>query len=261
MNHIIFSPHLDDAVLCCGGMIAKLIAAGDSVTNQTIFCGPAQPPYSPLASSLHKKWGNPKNMVRLRRAEDRAAGAKLGARVIHGERIEPIYRVSEQGQWLYHEIKDIFGPRNTADNHLIDDLIAEIKGDEEIIGSRLYFPLGIGHHVDHIILFEVGHALLQEGHDVVFYEDFPYTIRDDNFEQRRAELPAFQSVTIPLSLGEMNAKIEAFLYYRSQVPMLFQTFNNVPGVFMNFGRSVTEDGQSFGERLWFTPEFGNPFES
>jgi hypothetical protein len=53
----------------------------------------------------------------------------------------------------------------------------------------------------------------------------------------------------------MNAKIEAFLYYRSQVPMLFQTFNNVPGVFMNFGRSVTEDWQSFGERLWFDPEF------
>jgi GlcNAc-PI de-N-acetylase len=261
MNHIIISPHLDDAVLCCGGMIAKFIAAGDTVTNQTIFCGPAQPPYSPLASSFHERWGNPKNMVRLRRAEDRAAGAKLGIRVVHGERFEPIYRVDEQGRWLYHEIEDIFSPRNTADDHLVEELSAGIGGDAEIVGSRLYFPLGIGHHVDHIIMFEVGQALLQQGHDVVFYEDFPYTVRDNNFEQRRAELPAFQSVTVPLSLEEMNAKIEAFLYYRSQIPMLFQTFNNVPGMFMNFGRSVTGDGQSFGERLWFNPEFNNPFKS
>ncbi len=49
----------------------------------------------------------------------------------------------------------------------------------------------------------------------------------------------------------MAAKIEAFLYYRSQVPMLFKTFDNVPEIFMNFGRTVSQSEASFGERLWF----------
>lgn len=251
MNHIIISPHLDDAVLCCGGMMAKFIAAGDSVTMQTIFCGLVQPPYSPLATGFHNKWGNPKNMVRLRRAEDMAAGAKLGAEVVHGNRVEPIYRKGMQGQWLYHEVADIFGERHPEDDYLVEELLAEFIGRDDISESKLYFPLGIGHHVDHIVVFDVGMALLEQGFDVQFYEDFPYTIQKDNFAVRRSELPGFEPVIIPLTQDELNAKIEAFLYYRSQVPMLFKEFERVPEVFMSFGRSVSQDGELFGERLWF----------
>jgi LmbE family N-acetylglucosaminyl deacetylase len=250
MNHIIFSPHLDDAVLCCGGMMTKYIAAGDSVTMQTVFCGIVQPPYSPLATNFHNKWGNPKNMVRLRRAEDLAAGVKLGAEVVHGNRVEPIYRKGERGQWLYHEVGDIFGERHPADDRLVEEIFEEIIGRDDITDSNLYFPLGIGHHVDHIIMFEVGVMILERGYDVQFYEDFPYTIQKDNFEARRQELPGFEPVTILLSEDEMDAKIEAFLYYRSQVPMLFKDFDRVSEVFRRFGRSITQDEESFGERLW-----------
>lgn len=251
MNHIIFSPHLDDAVLCCGGLMAKYIAAGDSVTMQTIFCGLVQPPYSPLATSFHNKWGNPKDMVRLRRAEDMAAGVKLGAEVVHGNRVEPIYRKGEQGQWLYHKVEDIFGERHPADDYLVEEIFEEIVGRDDIGESKLYFPLGIGHHVDHIIMFEVGLMLLARGYNVQFFEDFPYTIQKDNYEVRRWELPGFEPVVTALSLNEMEAKIEAFLYYRSQVPMLFKGFDRVPEVFMGFGRSVNQDARLFGERLWY----------
>lgn len=250
MNHIIYSPHLDDAVLCLGGMIAKYIAAGHSVTMHTIFCGHAAPPFSSLASGLHAKWGNPKDMVRLRRAEDAAAAARLGAAFIHGTRQEPIYRANEQGRWLYHEVQDIFGPRNTADDVLVEQIYTELSANPAVAGSRHYFPLGIGHHVDHIIMYEVGQLFQKDGYDVLFYEDFPYAIRDNNFEQRRTELPAFQSVIIPLSKEELDLKIEAFLYYRSQVSMLFKTFDNVPKTFLDFAHSISQDGQSYAERLW-----------
>jgi hypothetical protein len=124
--------------------------------------------------------------------------------------------------------------------------------------SRLYFPLGIGRHIDHLIMFEVGQHFLQAGLDVVFYEDFPYTIRENKFEERLAELPTFESITVPLSQEQLTAKIEAFGYYRTQIPMLFQSFDRVPGIFMDFARSVGGDGRSLGERLWFDADFGSP---
>lgn len=247
MNHIIFSPHLDDAVLCCGGLIAKYVDAGHTVTMHTLFCGYAHPPFSPIATALHEKWGNPPDMVRLRRAEDLAAGAKLGAKVTHSDWQEPIYRVDEQGQWLYG---DIFGQRHPNDNHLVQELFDHLSNLEDINDSQLYFPLGIGHHVDHIITFEAGLALLKQGHPVTFYEDFPYTIQKNNYAQRRAELPDFQPTIIPLTEAEITAKIESFLYYRSQIPMLFGTPEAVPKIFREYSQSISQDENSFAVRLW-----------
>ncbi len=254
MNHIIFSPHSDDAVLCCGGMIAKYIEAGDTITIHTIFCALPQPPYSPLAIEFHNKWGNPDNMVRLRQAEDEAAAAKLGAELVYGPLFEPLYRVDEQGQWMYHTISDIFGTRHPADDALIPRLIDYVSAVNNPTQARLHFPLGIGRHIDHLITFEVGQHFLQQGYDVIFYEDFPYTIRANNFEERLADLPTFKSITIPLSHQHLSAKIDAFGYYRSQIPMLFQSADRVPKIFTEFAKSVAGDGRSLGERLWFDGE-------
>ena len=107
-------------------------------------------------------------------------------------------------------------------------------------------------------MYEVGQNFLQQGHDVVFYEDFPYTIRENKFQERLAELPTFQSVSIPISHSHLIAKIEAFGYYRSQIPMLFKHFDKVPSVFTDFARSIGGNGRSLAERLWIDSNFSNP---
>jgi hypothetical protein len=253
MKHIIFSPHSDDAVLCCGGMMAKFIGAGDTVIYHTIFCALPKPPYSPLATVFHEKWGNPDNVVRLRRAEDEAAAAKLGAELVYGPMFEPLYRAGKEGQWMYHTVEDIFGPRHPDDNGLVPQLIDYVSAVGGLAESRLYFPLGIGRHVDHLIVFEVGQHFLELGLEVVFYEDFPYTIQGEKFAERMAHLPTFQAEVVELSQAQLNFKVEAFGYYRSQIPMLFKDFDRVPGIFLDFARSVGGDGRTLGERLWHDP--------
>ena len=111
--------------------MAKFIEAGETITVHTIFCALPQPPFSPLALEFHHKWGNPSNMVRLRRAEDEAAAAKLGAALIYGRFHEPLYRVDAQGQWMYHTITDIFSPRHPADNALLPQLIDYVSAIED----------------------------------------------------------------------------------------------------------------------------------
>ena len=74
-NRLLFiSPHMDDAVLSCGGYIGKLTAYGYPVMVLTLFCGSPEGPLSPLAEALHAEWRLPKDAPAVRREEDRREG-------------------------------------------------------------------------------------------------------------------------------------------------------------------------------------------
>jgi hypothetical protein len=56
-ERIVFSPHLDDAVLSCGGLIHGAAARGEQVRVITVFAGERVPyPLSAFARHLHRKW-------------------------------------------------------------------------------------------------------------------------------------------------------------------------------------------------------------
>jgi len=58
MDWVFLSPHLDDAVLSCGGFIFELIQKGERVEICTICAGDPPPgELSPLAEMLHQRWG------------------------------------------------------------------------------------------------------------------------------------------------------------------------------------------------------------
>ena len=77
---IFLSPHLDDAVLSCGGMIYQLAQAGQAVQVITIFAGDPPPGLlSPFAQSLHDRW---QAGSVARRSEDIEALTLLGAEAI-----------------------------------------------------------------------------------------------------------------------------------------------------------------------------------
>jgi LmbE family N-acetylglucosaminyl deacetylase len=259
MRRIVFSPHCDDAIACCGGTIAQALVAGDPVTIFTLFCGPATPPFSPAAEALHKIWSAPEDIVRLRKAEDEAASARLGASLLFGDTPEAIYRRDRKGIWLYHEVSSIFGMRHPEDNQLVARVSETIRSRVSLAQARLYFPLGIGRHVDHLIAFEVGQALLLGGHDVVFYEDLPYAMKRADYQRRLEALPNFRSFITNLSERDMLAKIDAFSYYRSQIPMLFDNYSNMPVEFIDYAKGVGRPDHPFGERFWFDTQMGNHF--
>ena len=59
-NRLLFiSPHMDDAVLSCGGYIGKLADNDYPVMVLTLFCGSPEGPLSPLARGMHDEWKLP----------------------------------------------------------------------------------------------------------------------------------------------------------------------------------------------------------
>ena len=80
--------------------------------------------------------------------------------------------------------------------------------------THFYFPTGIGHQIDHLVLYDVGMILLLKGWNVTFYADFSY----------QGSLPAnLKELIYPLSEEQQTLKVKAIKCYDSQIYKLFQS--------------------------------------
>src|SRR5690349_4048271 len=99
--HLFLSPHYDDAVLSCGGLIHKLVGEGQRVVVRTVMGGAPSPqelPDTAIIRSLHERWAAGENPVEVRIKEDEAAVASLGASAEHMVYwMDCVYRVSRKG--------------------------------------------------------------------------------------------------------------------------------------------------------------------
>ena len=171
---IYLSPHLDDAVLSCGGIIDSQRKAGIPVEIWNWMSGiPSDDmPLSDLARSVHAEWGlaSAKEAVDARLAEDRLATHRVDALPRYFDFLDCIYRHDEKGAALYTE--DIFVPPHPVDALLIDEIAAVMK--ENIRPDNiLVCPLTIGNHPDHVI---VRRAAEKTGHPLLYYADIPYAL-------------------------------------------------------------------------------------
>ncbi len=68
--HLFLSPHPDDAVLSCGGLIHQLTQKGEPVTILTVMAGdPPDPlPDTPLVRELHQRRSSRQNPCTSTRA-------------------------------------------------------------------------------------------------------------------------------------------------------------------------------------------------
>ena len=100
MRWIYLSPHLDDAVLSCGGLIWEQTHRGIPVEIWTINAGDPPPgPVSDFISVTHFLWGTgtPQETVDLRRMEDKNAASIVGAQARHLTNVDALYRRSDAG--------------------------------------------------------------------------------------------------------------------------------------------------------------------
>ena len=108
-EHIYLSPHLDDAIFSCGGLIFQQTQRGDSVLIVTVCAGdPPNEMLSGFAQELHTRWGY-ESPVEARRAEDRIACQLVGAGYEHLEIPDCIYRIDDGGSHLYPTLESILG--------------------------------------------------------------------------------------------------------------------------------------------------------
>lgn len=270
-RHIFLSPHLDDVILSCGGLLAKLVAQGHVVQVITIFAGipPAEMVFSPFAQQQHTAWGDLKVAYASRRAEDKAALAIFNLNPVWLPFLDCIYR-GEPDEWYYTSNQTLFGPihPNEAD---LPGQIAQAIITHPVIGQStpsnpisLYTPLGVGNHVDHQLTFLVAQQLASQGYLLYSYEDYPYIQRKPDTLAKILQIQAthlaqkhqqskvtWQPKLIPLTSAELALKIEAIAVYASQLALLFKGYERMITKVRQYAHHV--GGDQPAERLWIYP--------
>ncbi len=208
---IAISPHLDDAVFSCGGLIGALSDAGWSVTVVTVFTASvAAPDGFALACQLDKGLGPDVDYMAMRRAEDRQACAQLGA----GARWLPFVEAPHRG---YGSARALFGPRRAGDD--VDRAVASSLGRiaDEMRPDAILAPQAIGGHVDHRLTVRAIERLARG--PIVWWRDFPYVSRGvspaEPFADLMAKLPE-RCVAI-----DVARKARACAWYATQIGFQF----------------------------------------
>ena len=270
--HLFLSPHLDDIVLSCGGMIYELLKQGESVETMTYFAGDAPHPLpnSPLIDNIHARWGLGDNPFQERREEDKRAFRALGNVKPHfGDWQDCIYRLGKSKQSLYVTDDHIFGTIHP------EDPLSSVEIDLKLWQDKLtylYIPLSAGNHVDHQLLRQKANQWLNKSSSTVavfWYEEYPYSseagevnVSHSGKEERLSGATAVQTAlsTLPfevvsqvysVSESALQAKIGAIKCHYSQMNTFWHTEQELFESVLNYARSVGQSaGVALGERLW-----------
>lgn len=241
---IYLSPHLDDITLSCGGQVFQQTQAGQRVLVVTITAGdPPQSAVSSYAQSLHDRWELLTDAVAVRRAEDQAANAILGADTVHWSLPDCIYRYHPTtGAPLYLSDPDIFGDLHPAELPLVASLSKQMASLPA--HQQLYVPLTIGHHVDH----QLTRAAAEQVYPLTklwYYEDYPYAQKPNALQGViPADSQGWQATVLPLSEAAIQAKIAAIAAFVSQFSTFFKDQADLEEQIRTFTAQVG------GERVW-----------
>jgi len=242
-RHIYLSPHLDDAALSCGGMIAQQARIGERVAIVTVCAGvPSQPlPDSPIVRELHRRWEASVDAPAMRREEDLTAAKALGEAVeaVHWDFLDCIYRAGPDGHPLYPSEESLFG-----EVQLGDPLVAALRViGAPAEGAMVYAPLAIGGHVDHRAVRRAVESWDIGAGRLAFYEDYPYAGRAGAVEAATAD-GGWESRAVEIDEEALKRKIKAIAAYRSQISSFWADLGAMEAAVRAFA------GSRGGERLW-----------
>ncbi|MBT3187861.1 MAG: hypothetical protein HN736_00885 [Anaerolineae bacterium] len=217
MRWIYLSPHLDDAIFSCGGIIFEQRKAGISVEIWNWMSGipSADMPLSYLARSVHAEWGlaSAKEVLDCRLAEDHLAVKRVDASSRYFDFLDCIYRHDKLSSPLYTD--DIFVPPHKADDALVPQ-IAKRMQENLHPDDVVVCPLTIGNHPDHVI---VRRAAEEMGRPLLYYADIPYALW---YPEQLAEITEDVEAEI-YSVSEEGLRVwqEAASAYATQLTVLF----------------------------------------
>jgi len=239
MRYIYFSPHLDDAVLSAGGLISDQTRDGIPVEIWTFMSGaPDEERLSDFARDMHTIWGTTtaKETIQIRREEDRRAAARIGAKAVHFDFLDCIYRRGKNGEALYQSA--VFIPPHVEDADLpaqiAQTMIAWIKPDDVIVSQ-----LGIGGHVDHILVRKAAEMLKRK---LVYDVDIPYLLRNpEDLAPKTAEMTDSLQ---PVSEAGLESWLDGIETYVSQFSSLFDSHDSMEDLMRGYW------SESRGIRFW-----------
>lgn len=238
-NHIFFSPHIDDAIFSCGGLILKLLPK-EKVLIVNVFCGTDQLKEKGYAQKYLRfcHCRNSKEYFSIRKTEEKALSLKFSFESLFLPFSEALFRSRKRGlsqKYLYNTKKKLFDQVNQHDKALvrkIKESISEIMLKTKNKKVVLYFPLGLGKHVDHQIVNQIGKNFSDQNKKlkntkIYFYQDFPYELWEDKKKVTLDHKKLFKRENkIFLCQDELDQKKAMINSYPSQVAALFGSKEN-----------------------------------
>lgn len=225
-ERIFISPHFDDVVFSCGGLLAQLRGIS-SVLVITVFSGVGEG----FSSKTGKKfildcgYESGEELFNRRKMEEKKVAIMLEYKTQLMNFPDAIFRY-EKGflgkKHFYNDSAHLFGEVNKNDKVMgvlekeLNELINKYSKRETMI----YFPLGLGGHVDHKIVSFIGKNL--KWRKIYYYEDFPYVTYDKGISLDGMKL---KIVLTPKKI--LKEKYQAMLEYKSQINDTFRSNNNL----------------------------------
>lgn len=213
IHWVFLSPHLDDAVLSCGGMIWEQVQQGCQVEIWTVFAGdPPMDRLTPFAQSLHDRWQTGVEAVAERRREDEEACRVLGVIHRHLDYPDCIYRYTIDGEAVIAAEEDLFQQAYQGEPHLVSQLASHLRRALPG-GAVLAAPQGIGWHIDHQVVARATTSLEQK---VWSYADYPYAAALTPARLHWQSHPG-RSYLLPVSENGLHYWQESVAAYISQI--------------------------------------------
>ena len=222
VKSLIFSPHLDDAVFSLGGLLSR-----EKRLDCTVVSVFTRSRYRIDGLGLESEVTN----ARLRE-DERALGSLGVQRVVLGlpdSSLKECY--SSESEYMDPEVSVSSDPSWASVKGAVEQVVSSSPG------SLLLFPLGVGGHVEHRLLAEIG-GMLEVSHAAAFYEDVGYedALSDEAIEARlRAVGVAKSSLVVPI---DIEMKLRVARMYETQWNF------DMEGLVV---RTATRIG---GERIW-----------
>lgn len=258
--HVFLSPHLDDAVLSCGGLMHALVRRGETVVIVTVMAGepPDELPDTPLLKDVKTVWGEGQYLIAARRLEDARAARTLGAYIVQMPFLECLFRTVRSGDGsrapLYPHDSSPFAAYDDADD--TRTLLLECSLPVRSNVSAIYAPLCADPHVDHRLVRDWSLVLTgaKNAPALKFYEEYPAIqnkialSRALEFYKRDMPALTLQLEAATLSDEAVDAKIRALRCYQSHVRVLWQSLDAMEKSIRDYLQACGE-GQP-AERIW-----------
>jgi len=212
------SPHLDDAALSVGALLAGLASGEAEVHVVTLFAGPPQEPLSPVARAFHADCGLPgdSTAVEMRHHEDLAAMGVLGARGHHADLLDAVYRRRLDGGWLCDHDRAMFDGMSAAED-IMAAVSASVERFRALVAPDLILTCAaVGGHTDHLLVRTAVMAIaLRTETEAFLWEDLPYAFG--------TTLPPDigPALRVPAAPNDWARKQKAIACYSSQTQMLW----------------------------------------
>ena len=244
MRIVYFSPHLDDAIFSCGGIIAHQVKENCQVSIWSFFT--ADPPSDNLtlfARILHHRWGKMGKPYSLRREEDIEACQLLSVEWKHFGFEDCIYRrYPSNNTPLVRKKADLFHPVKEPETHL-EGLLFEVIKRNLSPQDQIVLPLEAGGHIDHVLVKNVGSLF---NNKKLYYPDFPYAGKLHSIDELNLPKSA-EASRFSLDNSDIAAWKKASATYRSQISSFWKSTEVLEEDIENFSASP------FGATLWTIP--------